>query len=108
MKRKWGQGNIKNLIVMFIVYVIVYRFQSSFKWAPGSSANFCTYTLVKEETGIILHMEHINKTEVFNKSPNMQREALRRSLEYMSCTNPVATDASTSIISMMGECSLEH
>ena len=67
---------------------------------------------MEEETGIILHMGHINKTEVFNKSPNMEREALRRSLEYMSCTNlkivELTTDTSTSITLMMSECSLEH
>ena len=120
MKKKWSQSNTAKHKNLRLLYSIVYRFAGRNLVlsgdgrcdSPGSSAKFCTYTLMEEETGTILHMEHINKTEVFNKSPNMEREALRRSLEYISCTNlkivELTTDASTSIISMMGECSLKY
>jgi len=44
--------------------------------SPGKCAKFCTYTLMDVSTNVILHTEMVDKTEVQNKSPNMEREAI--------------------------------
>ncbi len=75
--------------------------------SPGSSAKFCTYTLMEKESGVILHTETVDKREVEYKSPNMEREALRRALKYINSTsvhvNELTTDASRSIMTMLGK-----
>ena len=75
--------------------------------SPGSSAKFCTYSLMESASGIIMHMEHVDRREVQNKSPNMEREALRRGLQFLAGTSvsvaELTTDASPAIIAMLGE-----
>ena len=55
------------------------------------------------ETNKTLHIETIDKREVNLKSPNMKREAFKRSMEYlisrMVKITEVVTDASTAVIS---------
>ena len=58
------------------------------------------------KTNKIIHSETVDKQEVSLKSPNMEREALRRSLEYLSNKlniTEVVTNASSSISKMLGE-----
>ena len=58
------------------------------------------------ETGRILHVETVDKREVDLKSPNMEREALKRSLQFLTSENitvtELVTDASSSIRKMLG------
>ena len=97
---------------------------------PRSSAKYCTYTLMESETKQILHSETVTRDMVsyckfcmhmyacilcMNASmayrckcrySTMEREALRRSLEYLATNveiTELVTDASTSIIAMMGK-----
>ena len=57
------------------------------------------------ETEQVVHCEVVDKREVDLKSPNMERLALKRSLEHLkSCSitvDELVTDASIVIISMM-------
>lgn len=74
--------------------------------SPGSSAKFCTYSLMDNETGQILHVETVDKREVNLQSPNMEREALRRCLQFLTSQNitvtELVTDASSAIRKMLG------
>ena len=58
------------------------------------------------ETNKILHIEIIDKREVNLKSPNMEREAFKRSMEYLISKGikitEAITDASTAVISTTG------
>ena len=52
-----------------------------------------------------MHLECMDKREVGGKSPNMEKEALKRSIEKLKLLvnlKEVVTDASSSIIKMMG------
>lgn len=73
--------------------------------SPGKSAKFCTYSMMDIDSGVILHAETVDKREVGLKSPNMEKEAFTRSLEFLlpriKCTE-IITDASTSIRSELG------
>lgn len=55
----------------------------------------------------VVHCEVVDKREVDLKSPNMERLGLKRSLEFLKRRSitvaELVTDASTVIISMMGE-----
>ena len=57
--------------------------------SPGKSAKYCTYSFMDIETGYILHSESVDKREVALQSPNMEKEAFLRSLQflhtYISC-----------------------
>ena len=44
--------------------------------SPGKCAKFCTYSLMETTKNTIVHCETIDKREVQNKSPNMEREAI--------------------------------
>jgi len=74
--------------------------------SPGKSAKYYTYSLMDIETGIILHSETVGKKEVALQSPNMEKEAFVRSLEFLqthiSCKE-IITDASASIRKEMGK-----
>ena len=74
--------------------------------SPGKSAKYCTYSMMDIETGYILHSETVDKREVALQSPNMEKEAFVRSLQFLqthiSCKE-VITDASTSIRKEMGK-----
>ena len=58
------------------------------------------------DTGNILHTETVDKREVALQSPNMEKEAFVRSLQFLqmqiSCKE-IITDASTSIRREMGK-----
>ena len=74
--------------------------------SPGKSAKYCTYSLLDTDTGYILHCETIDKREVGLQSPNMEKEALVRSLQFLQsriCCIEIITDASSSIRREMGE-----
>ena len=51
--------------------------------SPGKSAKFFTYSLMESETNVILHFENIDKREVNLCSPNMEREGMIRSLDFL-------------------------
>ena len=73
--------------------------------SPGKSAKFCTYTLMDTATEMVVQTSTVDKREVGGKSPNMEREALFRSLtavtQHVTVTE-VVTDASTSVKKMLG------
>lgn len=74
--------------------------------SPGSSAKFCTYSVMEIESGAILHAETVDKREVDLHSPNMERKAFLRSMEFLlshvNCTE-IITDASSSIRKELGK-----
>ena len=54
----------------------------------------------------ILHSETVDKREVHNKSPSMEREAIHRAIKYLKDqVNLVenATDSSTAVTKMLGK-----
>ena len=70
-----------------------------------SSKKFCTYTLMETTKNLILHSETIDKREIQNKSPNMEREAANRALTYLKGkvnVVEITTDCSTSVTKMLG------
>jgi hypothetical protein len=73
--------------------------------SPGSSAKFCTYTLMDLGSNLVLNLETVDKREVQGKSPNMEREGLRRCLmriQKETMVHEIATDASTSVAKVIG------
>ena len=73
--------------------------------SPGKCAKFCTYTLMETSKNTILRSETVDKREVQNKSPNMEREAVDRALKKLKeWVNVVAitTDSSTSVTKTLG------
>ncbi len=75
--------------------------------SPGHSAKYLTYFVMLSEgvEDFIVHLECIDKREVEGKSPNMEREALKRAIQQLKNLlnlKEVVTDASSSIIKMMG------
>ena len=72
--------------------------------SPGKCAKFCTYTLMESSNNVILHSETIDKREVQNRSPNMEREAVHRALNHMQDKVKVleiTTDCSTAVTKML-------
>ena len=73
--------------------------------SPGSSAKFCTYSIMEIDSSAILHAETVDKREVDLHSPNMERKAFLRSMEFLlssiNCTE-IITDASSSIRKKLG------
>ena len=77
--------------------------------SPGSSAKFCTYSLMDTATNKILHAETIDKREVELQSPNMEREGLLRALRFLLAklhdsviVDEVITDASSAVRTALG------
>ena len=73
--------------------------------SPGKCAKFCTYALMEISKNAILHCETVDKREVQNKSPNMEREAVDRALKSLKervNVVEVTTDSSTSVTKMLG------
>ena len=61
---------------------------------------------MEKSTNIIIHSETIDKRAVQNRSPNMEREAVLRSLNYLKdkiVVNEITTDSSTSVTKMLGD-----
>ena len=68
--------------------------------SPGKCAKYCTYSLVDQGEDLIVHMEIVDKRLVSLQSPNMEREALRQALLFLSSHVKIAeviTDTSTSV-----------
>ena len=73
---------------------------------PGSSAKFCSYSLMEMHSHKILHVETVDKREVQLHSPNMEHEAFVRSLEIIKgkfVCNELVTDASSSVQKTIGK-----
>lgn len=75
--------------------------------SPGHCAEYCTYTVVDNETKNILDIEIINKRETKLNSVIMEKEGCRRALDFCISkglqVTEFATDAHTQIRAMMGE-----
>ena len=78
--------------------------------SPGSSAKYCTYTLMESSTGTILGViiivyvctytapidfQTVDKREVNFKSPNMEREGLKRSISYLKSQDIILKEITT-------------
>lgn len=74
--------------------------------SPGCSAKFCTYTLMDIDSEKILHTVTVDKREVGIQSPNMEREAMKRAIDFMVksdiAVEELVTDASSSVRKMLG------
>ena len=78
--------------------------------SPGHSAKYLTYFVMLSDDleEFIVHLECIDKREVGGKLPCMEREALKRAVQKLKDLinlKEVVTDASSSIIKMMGNLS---
>ena len=73
--------------------------------SPGSSAKFCTYSLLDIDCNKILHVESVDKREVSLQSSNMEREAVSRGISYLQAKNikieEIITDASSAVRKML-------
>ena len=75
--------------------------------SPGHSAKYLTYFVMLTDAlqDYIVHLECLDKREVSGKSPCMEKEALKHAVEKLNVIvnlKEVVTDASSSIIKMMG------
>ena len=74
--------------------------------SPGSSAKYCTYSLMDLDTNTILHMETVDKREVSLQSPSMERTAVIRALKHLEdngiTAGELVTDASSAFQKMLG------
>ena len=78
--------------------------------SPGHSAKYLTYFVMLSDDleDFIVHLECTDKREVGGKSPCMKKEALKcavQKLKDLIKLKEVVTDASSSIIKMMGNLS---
>lgn len=72
--------------------------------SPSHSATFCTYSFCDERTKKILHTNSVMVQEASGKSPNMERIAFERGLDFVAKKVKVATvvtDAHPQIRAMM-------
>ena len=78
--------------------------------SPGKCAKFCTYSLMESESNVILHFENVDKREVDLQSPNMEREGMIRSLDFLKEKRlkvvELITDSSSSIAKTLGKVGL--
>ena len=100
---KWMRTNLISLIGNLEV-VVSGDGQSD---SPGHSAKYLTYFVMLTDAlqKYIVHLECMDKREVGGKSPCMEREALKRAVQKLKIVinlKEVVTDASSSIIKMMG------
>ena len=69
--------------------------------SPGSSAKYCTYSVLDIDTNTIIHAETLDKREVSLQSPIMEKEAVCRAIKYLHdnaiTIKELVTDASTSV-----------
>ena len=74
--------------------------------SPGKCAKFCTYTLMEISKNVILHCETVDKREVHNKSPNMEREAIDRAVKHLKDQVnivEITTDSSSAVTKVLGK-----
>ena len=75
--------------------------------SPDHSARYLTYFVMLTDAmqDYVVHLECLDKREVGGKSPCMEKEALKRIIQKLTNIvnlREVVTDASSSIIKMMG------
>ena len=100
---EWMRTNLISLIANLEV-IVSGDGQSD---SPGHSAKYLTYFAMLTDVlqDYIVHLECIDKREVGGKSPCMEKEALKGAIQKLKVLvnlKEVATDASSSIIKMMG------
>ena len=100
---QWMRSNILSLLANLEV-IVSGDGQSD---SPGVSAKYLTYfvMLIDSMQDFIVHLEYIDKREVGGKSPCMEKEALKRAVQQLKNLvnlKEAVTDASSSIIKMMG------
>lgn len=76
--------------------------------SPGSSAKYCTYSLLDIDTDTIIYMETLDKREVALQSPNMEKEAVVQSIKHLHDNHNIiirelVTDGSSSVRKMLGK-----
>lgn len=79
--------------------------------SPGFNAKNLCYFIMEINTNYIIYIEILDKRHVGLVSTNMEKEAVRRSLEQLSKDAKVVelvTDASTSVKSLLGKLSLQY
>ena len=73
--------------------------------SPGSSAKYCSYILMEITNNSILQMVTVDKRQVSLRSPNMEREALKQSLDQLLLLDvtieELVTDASSSVAKLL-------
>ncbi|XP_072170258.1 uncharacterized protein [Diadema setosum] len=72
--------------------------------SPGHSSTFCTYSFCDEQTSRILHTNTVMMQEAAGKSPNMERIAFTRGLDFLMTrveVESVVTDAHPQIAATM-------
>jgi len=75
--------------------------------SPGSSAKFCTYSVMDINSNLILHTETVDKRQVELQSPNMERKAFIKSMDFLLASikcSEILMDASSSIRTTLGNC----
>ncbi|XP_071852468.1 uncharacterized protein [Apostichopus japonicus] len=76
--------------------------------SPGHSAQYCTYTMMEESGGKVLHMEIVDVREAAGKSPNMEKIGFTRSMDFLMeriNVKEVVTDGHIQIAALMRNCS---
>ena len=72
--------------------------------SPGNSAKYCTYTLLDNDSGTIVHMEPVDKQKVSLHSYNMEREVVSQAIKYLHenqiTINVIITDPPSAIRKM--------
>ncbi|XP_071832101.1 uncharacterized protein [Apostichopus japonicus] len=76
--------------------------------SPGHSAQYCTYTMMEESSGKVLHMEIVDVREAAGKRPNMEKIGFTRSMDFLMeriNVKEVVTDGHLQIAALMRNCS---
>ena len=71
---------------------------------PQENVQNCIH-MMETSINVILHSETVDKREVHNKSPNMEREAVDRVTKHLKESInmvEITTDSSTSVTKMLG------
>ncbi|XP_071827646.1 uncharacterized protein [Apostichopus japonicus] len=72
--------------------------------SPGHSAQYCSYVFTDEATKKVLHVEVVDVREVGGKSPNMEKMAFERGMDFLMKqikVEELVTDAHTQISAAM-------
>ena len=74
--------------------------------SPGTSANFCTYSMMDIDNNRILYMVTVDKREVHLHFLNMEKEGVERAISYIHgqdiTITELVTDTSSSVRKMLG------
>lgn len=77
--------------------------------SPGHCAQYCTYSFMDESTSKILHVEVVDVREVGGKSPNMEKLAFEKGLDFLMKeikVTQIVTDGHTQIKALLKNCSM--